>query len=231
MDWSIQILDSASSTQDIVKDLAWGEAPEGIVVQALEQTDGRGRHGREWVSQKGNLFFSVLLRPDVMAQEVGSLALVAGLSLYKVLEQDKWPEVMQLKWPNDLLLSDKKCAGILMETELAGAYVDYVALGLGVNIVSAPKEGAALGGEAIAIRDDFLEQFDKYYKQWKEKGFSSIKEDWLGCAHEIGAELSVKIDQDHVFGVFAGLDDVGNLLLDCNGSIRVITAGEIYLCS
>ena len=227
MHYALQILEHASSTQDIVKDLAWADAPEGIAVQALVQSDGRGRHGRVWVSQEGNLFLSLLLRPDVAAADVGSLALVAGLALHRAVDRDG----LVLKWPNDLLLDGKKCAGLLLETDLkAGGALNCVVLGLGVNIAHAPEEGAALGGTLEIVRDDFLTHFQTLYQQWQESAFSSMKEEWLACAHILGAEMHVKLGEDHIHGAFAGLDDCGNLLLDCGADgMRTVTAGEVYL--
>ncbi len=228
MDYALEIVESASSTQDMVKDLARDGAPEGSAIQALMQTGGRGRHGRVWQSFEGNLFLSLLLRPNVAAKDVGSLALVAGLALYKAIGLDG----LALKWPNDLLLHGKKCAGLLLETELKpdGA-VDWVVLGLGVNIANAPEEGTAIGGDRDDLRERFLSIFDDHYQDWQCAGFCSMKEDWLARAHDIGAALVVKIGERHVKGAFAGLDDMGNLLLDCDGQKTTIAAGEIYICS
>jgi BirA family biotin operon repressor/biotin-[acetyl-CoA-carboxylase] ligase len=168
---------------------------------------------------------SVLLRPRVEARNVGTLALVAGLALHKALAR----EGLFLKWPNDLLLKGRKCAGILLETEVNEGQLDWVTLGLGVNVLSAPEEGAFLGGGAKDVRDSFLAAFAPLYQSWQAQGFAPFREDWLSRAHPPGTKLRVKIPSNPLQGTFAGLDSQGNLRLRlADGRIKNLAAGEVY---
>ena len=107
--WITETYESVKSTQDIIKGMAEIGHPEGMVVRADEQTGGHGRHGRAWVSEKGNLFMSVLLRPSCNAQSIGLLSLMSGLATAKSIQRHlSRPEFLSLKWPNDVILNGEK---------------------------------------------------------------------------------------------------------------------------
>lgn len=237
--WAIETYDNVHSTQDIVKGLAELDEPEGKVVQALEQTGGRGRHGRNWISEKGNLYLSVLLRPTCQARHVGQLSILIAVALADTIRLHlKEPEALMLKWPNDILIGDQKCAGILIETALSGSgAIKYAVVGVGVNLASAPPQiGAALNSyskkplKADKFRDEFLKNLNKTYALWSRKGFSDIKQRWLDMAHKKGTNLRVRIGAQVETGLFYGIDDDGNLLLhDRDLRQKKVTAGEVYL--
>lgn len=217
--WSLEIIDTTASTQDLVKNHALANAPEGLAVQALIQTAGKGRQGREWISQEGNLFISFLLRPKGGPLEMGQLSLLTAVALAKSLDDIK------LKWPNDVLKNGKKCAGILLEREN-----DALIIGVGLNIVSAPDEFSAVGGNADEIRDKFLYEMEALYKHWQKYGFDDIREQWLeyGPAHH--APLKIRLGQEIREGSFEGLDENGNLLFDdAQTGLRTISSGEVYV--
>ncbi|MBP7722054.1 MAG: biotin--[acetyl-CoA-carboxylase] ligase [Alphaproteobacteria bacterium] len=237
--WAIETYDSVHSTQDIVKGLAELGQSEGKVVQALEQTGGRGRHGRQWISEKGNLYLSVLLRPTCQARHIGQLSILIAVALADTIRAHlKDPDVLMLKWPNDVLIGDQKCAGILIETALSdGGSIEYAAVGVGVNLASAPPQiGAALNGYAKKplktdkFRDEFLKNLNKTYALWSQEGFEDIKERWLQMAHKKGTNLRIRIGVQVETGLFYGIDDDGNLLLhDRDLRQKKVTAGEVYL--
>lgn len=237
--WHIEDAACLDSTQDTLK--AWAEegAPEGLVIQADSQRRGRGRHGREWMSPKGNLYMSLLLRPVCTAREIGQLSLVSALALAETLsEQLKDSGILTLKWPNDALLEGRKCAGLILETQIsAGGKVEWLVIGIGVNIAKTPLETGAYLEEfvkepvsVVEIRDAFLTHFKRLYRCWQLDGFEPVRMAWLSYAHAPGTALSVKIGQRHRAGTFHALDEQGNLLLQVPGyGIQTITAGEIYL--
>lgn len=237
--WAIETYDSIYSTQDIVKGLAELDEPEGRVVQALEQTGGRGRHGRQWISDKGNLYLSALLRPTCQARHIGQLSILIAVALADTIRaQLKDPDVLMLKWPNDIVIGDQKCAGILIETALSdGGTIKYAVAGVGVNLASAPPQiGAALNAYAKKpikvdkFRDEFLKNLNKTYALWNQKGFADIKQRWLDLAHKKGTNLRIRIGPQVETGVFYGIDDDGNLLLhDRDLRQKKVTAGEVYL--
>src|SRR5690606_32282573 len=142
MKWIIEEHDVLGSTQDALKAVA-SERPEGFAVQARRQEGGKGRQGRQWISPEGNLYLSVLLKPaKVEAVHVGQLSFVAALAVAKTVAS-YLKDGLMLKWPNDVLLAGKKCAGILLETDVKDGKVRWVAVGIGVNIASAPEIGSA----------------------------------------------------------------------------------------
>lgn len=237
--WTIEKYDSVKSTQDVVKGMARIGQPEGMVVVAEEQTEGRGRHGRQWVSKKGNLYLSVLLRPSCPVAQIGQLSLLTGLSLYETLAKfiDD-AKKLSLKWPNDVLLDGQKCAGILLETELTGNQsIKSVALGIGVNIVTAPpglghslKDYARKAPDLEKIQAAFLKNLNTYYLQWIREDFMPIKKAWLEHGHKKGEKMRVRIGVQIEEGAFHDIDSHGNLLLtDKDFRLKTVTAGEVYI--
>lgn len=239
INWSIDTHETVSSTQDIIKTRAEDGQPEGMVVQALEQTEGYGRHAREWVSEPGNLYLSLLLRPSCGVQEIGQLSLMAGLAAAQTIQgfMDE-PDKLRLKWPNDVLIEGKKCAGLILETGLgADQSLEWVALGIGINLSAAPAEiGTHI--EAYSdkpptldrLRHALLKEIATLYELWQAQGFGPIKAQWLARAHEKGDKVSVKIGDERREGSFHGIDEQGALLIhDEQFRVKKITSGDIYL--
>ena len=211
--WIVKHYDSVTSTQDIARQHA--NTPYTLI-QTKTQTAGKGRHGREWISEDGNLFFSFVINPNCPPKEYGKTALKTGLALGKTIEQFIIEPVM-LKWPNDILVNTQKCAGILIEAE-EGALI----IGLGINTKTAPPDAHALDiTNNGAVRDAFCAHFDTLMPM----NFTDIKTNWLAMAHPIGTDMTVKIGNDIRSGQFQGLDEDGSLILND----QIITAGEIIL--
>lgn len=227
------------STQDLLKVYAGQGQAEGVVVQAFAQRRGRGRHGRVWESGPGNLSLSVLLRPACAAPCIGQLSLCAGVAVAAAIRPYlAEPEGLSLKWPNDVLLDRRKCAGLLPETGLnADGRVDWVALGIGVNIKTAPPDiGAAVqdfSAQPVDLqdfRDTLLSCLGTYYRRWQAQGFAGIREEWLALGHRKGDFLLVKPGEKTVKGRFETIDNDGTLYLcDGDGSVRKIASGDVYM--
>lgn len=233
LNWSIQPYDSVTSTQDVLKDAATDGADEGLVVQAGEQTRGRGRHGRVWTSEPGNLYMSILLRPDCEAALVGELALLAGVAIAEAMAPDLAnTDVLRLKWPNDVLLDGRKCAGLLLESDIdSGGRITWLALGMGVNIAHAPEGGAVMQAASVdALRDRILDTLGRLYRTWQGDGFAPIRTAWLGYSFPKGTDMSVKSPSGRIEGKFESIDDSGNLLIRVGeaGDLRTITAGDVH---
>lgn len=229
--WHVEQYERVESTQDLLKQKIEEGAQEGLVVVAEEQTKGHGRHGREWVSPAGNVYMSVLLRPVCSVQKVGQLSLLSGLSIFQAVE-DLDPDI-ELKWPNDVLLRGKKCAGLILETEMQDDCIEWLALGIGINVESAPGIGECFGKGSIEVAslvERVLERLGFYYDVWQSGGFQNIAENWLWHAHPVGSKMEIKLGNSREQGYFHGLDDNGNLYLqNDNNEIRTITAGDVYL--
>lgn len=238
IDWRVNVLGSAGSTQDLAHDAAEAGTAEGYVIQALQQSAGRGRHGNEWESPMGNLYFSFVLRPEKSApDQVGQLAFVVALALSAAIDPyyDSKAHRKTLKWPNDILVNGLKISGILLESNINQSFeTEYLVVGVGVNVFATPE--GAIGLDEIkekpvyvnVFRDEFLAQFSRVYGLWQEKGFAPIREEWLKQAHGLGGPICVRLPEVSYKGTFEGLDENGALLLDQEGQQRTFTAGEVH---
>lgn len=212
---------------DEARKLASEGAPEGTIVQAAEQTAGRGRFGNTWTSPRGNLYMTTILRPVRPVKDIAQMSFAVALALADTIEN---PDV-ELKWPNDVLAGGKKIAGILLEMASAGEMADYLLVGTGINIASGP-EGAAIMGAAHsvdAVRDEFISNLDHWYERWLETGFPDIRSAWLARAHGVDQPITVRLAERRLHGVFEGIDEAGNLLLRQNdGKARAISSGAVH---
>lgn len=234
--WQVKTLSHLPSTQDDMRQRASDGEAEGAVTQALMQTAGRGRLGNQWSSPLGNLYMSLLLRPHCPVNIAGQLAFVLAVALSDAIEAIIAPgHVKTLKWPNDILIDGRKCAGILLETQLSGhGIVDYVVAGIGVNILAPPEDRIglqAVAANAVAIhpfRDLALDRIGRYYRQWQADGFAPIRALWLAQVHGLGQPASARIKDGVTQGVFKGIDADGAFLLELpDGGMKTVQAGEI----
>lgn len=235
--WSIQTHKSLVSTQDTLKALIdKGEAEEGTLIHAIEQTGGYGRHGRKWECGSGNLSFSFMLSPRANRLQSTSLSLVTGIALVRAIQDALGitNDDVILKWPNDVMIKGKKCAGILLET-----MKQNVIIGTGVNISSSPIEEAVslsdynknitLTPEALLSR--FLEVFEDIYPLWQEQGFVVFKPEFMKLSYKKGTPVHVKLPDNTVEGLFQDVDEQGNMLILCKDTqkLQKITAGDVFL--
>ncbi|MGH7014290.1 MAG: biotin--[acetyl-CoA-carboxylase] ligase [Stellaceae bacterium] len=231
--------DTLVSTNDEARRLARAGASEGTLITARSQTAGRGRQGRIWVSQTGNLHASLVLRPDAPMARAAQLGFAAALAVADAIQAFAPKEAVALKWPNDVLLDRRKVAGILLESEGdATGRVAFVVAGIGVNLAAHPAAtefpatslkaatGATPTPEALlaALAPALL----LWYERWRDAGFAALRRAWLERATGIGQALRARLPGETVEGHFAGLDDDGMLLLDLPGGRRRIAAGEVF---
>jgi BirA family biotin operon repressor/biotin-[acetyl-CoA-carboxylase] ligase len=237
IDWQIRRLTIATSTNDDVKKVAEAGEAEGLVVWALEQTAGRGRHGRVWESPEGNLYASLLLRPGCEAKHVGQYAFVAALALHDTVRALLPAAKVTLKWPNDILVEGKKISGILLEAAPAkNDKIDWLVAGIGLNVAHHPDHAhyPATSLHAInkalpplkAILDLLLERFSYWKNMLLEQGVNPVHEAWLAVAEK--GHLTVRLPNQTIEGAFAGLDADGNLILQsADGTKKTISAGDV----
>jgi BirA family biotin operon repressor/biotin-[acetyl-CoA-carboxylase] ligase len=229
--------ETVSTNTDLVARLRAGEnVPAGYWLVVDRQTGGRGRQGRQWNDAPGNFMGSTVVQLQGRDASTTGLALVAGLALYEtVLPRLNMPGELQLKWPNDLLLSGAKLAGILLERE-----GDAVVVGFGVNLASAPRVpgrntvslgqfGPAPDRDSFAA--DLVVRFEDEVARWRTYGIDPVLARWRSVGHPEGTLISVHGDGgEPVMGIFAGLAPDGALRLNlADGSLRVIHAGEVLL--
>lgn len=235
IDWRITVVGSVGSTQDVVKTAGEGGEPEGFVLQSLQQTGGRGRHGNQWTSPMGNLYMSILLRPDCAAGETGQIAFVVALALSKAMDEFiEDGHVKTLKWPNDILIDQKKVSGILLESNIVNNHCDYLVVGVGVNILTAPE--GRIGLDSIKskpvpihpFRDRVLAHLSDYMDAWRTGGFSPIRDEWLKQAHGLGQPMTIRLPEVTYEGVFEGIDEDGGLLAAIDGQTKRFTSGDVH---
>jgi BirA family biotin operon repressor/biotin-[acetyl-CoA-carboxylase] ligase len=234
IDFQVRHYERLGSTNDEAQRLAAEGAPHGTVVHTDEQTAGRGRLSRRWLSPPGNLYLSIVLRPDVAPARVAEIGFLAALAVADAVDA-LLPRQLRatLKWPNDVLVSDGKIAGILAEQ--AG---DAVILGIGLDVLQAPtglsyKVSTIVGCGGLATvdgaRDRVLAALANWMNVWEQDGFAAIRAAWLARAHPVGSALSVQMGDRFINGLFAGLDDEGALLLDDQEARHRIVAGDVQL--
>ena len=227
-----------SSTMDEAAKLGEDGAEEGAVVVAEVQSAGRGRQGRSWVSQPGNLLVSVLFRPTLEALPFISIlgGIAAARAVRKVTGLDP-----RIKWPNDLLIGGRKAAGILAESAIVGDTVWYAVLGVGMNVSLETEETQEISSFATSVnaaaaqevpRENLLRQFlmdlDALYLALGQ-GKSPIEE-WQGLLETTGQRLEATWGEDTYTGVAEGTDELGNLLLrQDDGALITLTAGDVTL--
>lgn len=237
--WDIRVLEETGSTQELVKEAAHSDSSEGIVCHALRQKSGKGRHGKVWVSPEGNLYMSVLLRPDCAAECVGQISLLTGLAIRNAMKDLVYdPGFLKLKWPNDLLYDSKKLCGILAESELSSSgKIKWLIIGIGVNIKLAPLDTSIclndISGKFFApevTRDIILKELEALYRLWQKEGFETIRQNWISGAHLRGTELTIHTGEKRLQGCFEDLNSDGYLILrDKEDNIRTISSGDVFL--
>jgi BirA family biotin operon repressor/biotin-[acetyl-CoA-carboxylase] ligase len=227
------------STNEGLRQRAAAGAAEGLVLRADTQTAGRGRRGRGWNSPPGNLYVSLLVRPDCAPVVGATLGFVAAIALGAVL-RDLTPAPVLHKWPNDVLVGGGKITGMLLEAGTrSDGRLDWLVLGLGVNIVSHPEGGihpatdlVASGGQAITPQDllqRFLTGFGPAYDTWNRSGFGTLRAAWLAHAAGIGDAVVARLEREEISGRFADLDPDGTLVMALDGGgQRRIAAGDVF---
>ncbi len=238
--WTIHEYDHLDSTQTYARnELAAGQANEGTVIQAARQTDGYGRHKRVWTGGQGNLLMSFILKPACTAQESVQFSFITSLALTRAIEDLAGKsDVLKLKWPNDVMLGNKKCAGILIEAESDAEGRLTLIIGLGVNLASAPDMGAALyeaygydhNLSVKALREMFLAHFETLYHEWHQEGWDAIRLQWLEHSYAVGQTMIVKVRDLPCEGAFHGLSKDGSLQLKLDdGRIKTISSGDVFV--
>jgi BirA family biotin operon repressor/biotin-[acetyl-CoA-carboxylase] ligase len=217
--FDVRHYDSIGSTNDEAQRLAAEGAPHGTVVHADEQTAGRGRLSRRWSSPPGNLYLSIVLRPNVAPARCVEIGFVAALAVADAVDAMLPRQVhATLKWPNDVLVRDGKIAGILVEQ-----VDDMVILGIGLNVLQAPsgvsyQVSTIVGCGGLATVDGtrarVLATLSEWYGVWQQDGFASIRSAWLARAHPAATPLNIQLVDRFITSAFAGIDDDGALLLD-----------------
>ncbi|MBX3580002.1 MAG: biotin--[acetyl-CoA-carboxylase] ligase [Rhizobiaceae bacterium] len=251
--YRLEAHESVGSTNALALDRARAGDPGRLWIVSKKQESGRGRRGRPWATAEGNLAATLLLADGIDLKNAATLGFVAGLALAEALDAVLPAGLVsvgvdggttsggrfELKWPNDVLASGAKLAGILLESTALADGRNAVAVGIGVNVVAHPEDvpypatslkamGAAVDAETL-----FLALSDAWTSNaatWDgARGLAAIRRRWLGRAAGIGSEVAVRVDGSVVRGVFETIDeDCRFVIRDRTGATLAIAAGDVH---
>ena len=228
------------STNEVAKKLAEEGAAEGTVVIAERQRKGKGRGGKPWISPIGGAWMSIILRPDTLPMNAPQLTFTAGVATAQTIKGEYGLEV-GIKWPNDILIENKKVCGILTEISTVKDSIDYIIAGIGidanVDLENIPPE---LRNETTSIKTEleqeisrivlvrrFLENFEAMYNEFNKGNFHKILQEWRKFSTTIGSYVEIRKGTEIVQGEAVGVNREGMLILELkDGSLRKIISGE-----
>ncbi len=231
---------SIDSTNTFAKSIAH-DVEEGTLVIAEEQTSGRGRPGRSWHSDKEkNLTFSIILAPNISPEYAGVLSLYTAVAVAEALQAQARLEVC-CKWPNDIMISGKKCCGILSESVLQSGKVSSVVLGIGINVnqrdfpdeIRTSATSLSLEAGRMFDRLDILVavilKLEEWYRFIRAGEYPQIIDAWKSRAPMMGKTISVNYNGSVMIGIARRLDADGSLMFQSNGREMKLTAGDVSI--
>lgn len=233
---------SIDSTNEQAKKLAWDGASNGTLVTADKQTNGKGRRGRNWESEeKKGIYMSLILKPNILPQNASMLTLVAALSvssaIKNLLKSDK--VLPYIKWPNDIVMNQKKICGILTEMELKQNNIAHIIVGIGINVnhCKFPEElptasslfletGQKLQQEDVI--EEILRYFEIYYRVFLEtQDLTGLKKEYESMLINKNKQVTVLEPNGSWNGTACGITDKGGLIVDTEDGYRYVSSGEV----
>jgi BirA family biotin operon repressor/biotin-[acetyl-CoA-carboxylase] ligase len=232
---------SVKSTNDLAAQLAAAGAPEGTIVTAEEQTKGRGRYSRDWHSPPhAGIYVSIVLRPTFQADRTPGLSIMTALALADTLEP-YCPGRVRIKWPNDVLISGRKAAGILTELSAERQRIEHVILGVGINVNQRAEDfPAALRTSATSLRrvtrrkrsrvellQRFLLQLEKEYAAYRRHGLQKSRSRSRRYSSLIGTRVILSRGREIIEGMAVDIDSDGSLLVRTDLETVSVSSGEV----
>jgi BirA family biotin operon repressor/biotin-[acetyl-CoA-carboxylase] ligase len=236
---NLLVFDELDSTNSTAKELARYGAEEGTIVLARTQNQGRGRFDRIWQSPEGGIYLSFILRPKVSAEKTSLLPFVAALALTKAIES--FDLHATIKWPNDVRVNGKKIAGILLESEVTGQAINYVVVGIGMNLniditlfsTDIQPKSTSMSHELGNPVDyhEFLKtffiQFGIFHKLFASQQYDRIIDEWKTHTDTLGKTIRVQTSAETLQGIASDIDQSGFLLLRTEqGDTKRIMSGD-----
>lgn len=233
--------EETGSTNDEAFHLGVAGAPEGTVVIAESQMAGKGRMQRAWHSPpEANIYTSIILRPLFEAARAPQVSIATGVAVAEMLE-DYCPDKVRLKWPNDVLIGEKKICGILSQMKMSGAAIDFIVVGIGINVnlnhEQFPSDIQKIAtsllmetGREISRMDMIIRLYEnvaKWYRELTQNGFGPVRGKWISLSAMIGRTVSVMFQEETLKGRAIGLGEDGSLmLLTEQNETRLVSAGD-----
>ena len=226
-----------STNHEAIK-LAECGAEDGIIIVSDEQIKGRGRYDRTWYSPKGNLYFSIIITKFT---EVFAFPFIGALSVGKTLEQilennNHRIAKVQYKWPNDILVNDKKISGILLESRICNNTLQkWMVIGIGINMYKAPEYATTIKENNpdfrlsnLELLEKVIHNFNDFRTDYINNGFANIRSAWLETTYHLNSQITVKHLTHTYTGKFLTIDMNGNLIMKQQDKTIHITSGEIF---
>ncbi len=237
---NVRYFDTVGSTNDEAKKAAGNGAPSGTVIAASAQTSGKGRLGRSWVSPPaGGLYFSVIVRPDISPYDAAGMTLAAGLCTCLALRNRTGLDC-KIKWPNDIIIGNKKICGILTEMSAQTDKIDYAVIGIGINVLnrSFPEEishkASSLfiesGGTEFSKTEIIcavLNELDKHYSDLTGGFSESFIDIYKTLCATLDRNISVIRGGKEIIGKAISINSRGELVVLCNGELTTVNSGEV----
>jgi len=238
----IQFLSEVASTNTLAMEMAADGTPEGTVVIAETQTGGKGRLGRKWISPKGNLYLSVILRPKIPIQKAPLITLTGAVAVASAIRTTCGLEA-GIKWPNDILISGKKVSGLLTEMSAEQDRIRHIVLGIGVDVnmemgelppdVRSLSTTLAAETEAKINRTALLQQVLRDLEHWYQKFLGNeedVLNEWRKLNMTVGNRITVSGAGEALDGLAQGVDRDGRLIIRLDdGTIRTVAAGDVTI--
>ncbi len=209
---------------------------------AISQTKGRGREGKTWESGRGNLYLSILLNENIPITRQPQFSFVTALAAYDLIytltRQSGVSSKIRLKWPNDILVDDKKISGILLESLSFNDNTSLV-IGIGVNVKNSPSNvnqpSTSLADQGInyieleEVINNFMFSFEKYRILWQQSGFIEIRKLWLKKAAKLNETITIDNGREKITGIFKDIDFSGGIRIRAaDGKIHSLSAGQVF---
>ena len=217
------------------------EINEGTLIIAERQSAGKGRLGREWFSPAGGIWLSIILYPQLPPSYIPRITLMTAVAVVKAIKMCTQIE-SQIKWPNDILINKKKVCGILTEMSAELDIINWIVVGIGINVNIDHREfpedihentislKEVLGKVVLRVKlvQIFLQEFEKYYESLKRREFSSILKEWKLYSHTLGRKIRVDMGKRIVTGEAVNINEEGALILKKeNGELVEIISGTV----
>ncbi|MBS5793140.1 MAG: biotin--[acetyl-CoA-carboxylase] ligase [Clostridiales bacterium] len=239
---NIYYFNEIDSTNEYAKKLINKDVEEGTLIVANSQTNGKGRLNRQWISNKNDgIFLSLILKPDIELFKITQITLLAGISICNTIKYFTNIDT-KIKWPNDIIINNKKICGILTEISAQIDKISYVILGIGINVNNS-KFDVALENKATSIFLElnkeierkkiiayFLEEFENnYFKYIKEKDFSIFLDEYKKLCINIGKECKIIYNKKEIIGKVIDISSLGEIIFKTDNDVLNVVSGEVSL--
>jgi BirA family biotin operon repressor/biotin-[acetyl-CoA-carboxylase] ligase len=232
-----------STNKEAMRFIQAGDGKSGLWITAKAQTGGRGRGGREWVSEEGNLYSSLIYDTAKDVYSSAQLSFVTSLAVrYTIAKFINDNSTVKCKWPNDVLVNDKKISGILLETCSVGTQGQhYIIIGIGINVMHHPdttlyptthineqSENDYCHADVLYI---LAQQMAHWLTVWRVDGFETIRKEWLNVCKGQGDMITVRLPNEEIVGGLIDLESDGALKLAIKDGIKLIHSGDVFFTS